>query len=163
MSPECRGGQGQGSGTASLQVMDAQEEEERLNVWTVLLRLEVLYGGPESVAEAYREALATNDQLKVHLAMAMEAERVYFNMSKKFSQELSVWVKAGIFFFSHNMAGEGRRFFERALRSLDKKDHVELINRFGQLEFRFGETECGRTMFESLLSTYWKRLDIWSV
>ncbi|XP_050706071.1 protein RRP5 homolog isoform X3 [Eriocheir sinensis] len=55
----------------ALQVMDAQEEEERLNVWTVLLRLEVLYGGPESVAEAYREALATNDQLKVHLAMAM--------------------------------------------------------------------------------------------
>lgn len=156
----------------ALQVMDAQEEEERLNVWTVLLRLEVLYGGPESVAEAYREALATNDQLKVHLAMAMvyaesdklkEAERVYFNMSKKFSQELSVWVKAGIFFFSHNMAGEGRRFFERALCSLDKKDHVELINRFGQLEFRFGETERGRTMFESLLSTYWKRLDIWSV
>ncbi|XP_050706069.1 uncharacterized protein LOC126991349 isoform X1 [Eriocheir sinensis] len=40
---------------------------------------------------------------------------------------------------------------------------VELINRFGQLEFRFGETECGRTTFESLLSTYWKRLDIWSV
>lgn len=40
---------------------------------------------------------------------------------------------------------------------------VELINRFGQLEFRFGETERGRTMFESLLSTYWKRLDIWSV
>ncbi|XP_050705361.1 protein RRP5 homolog isoform X2 [Eriocheir sinensis] len=84
-------------------------------------------------------------------------------MSKKFSQELSVWVKAGLFFFSHIMAGEGRRFFERALRSLDKKDHVELINRFGQLEFRFGETERSWTMFESLLSTYWKRLDIWSV
>lgn len=55
----------------ALQVINTQEEEERLNVWTVLLRLEVLYGSPESVAKAYQEALATNDQLKVHLAMAM--------------------------------------------------------------------------------------------
>ena len=55
----------------ALQVINTQEEEERLNIWTVLLRLEVLYGNPESVAEAYKEALATNDQLKIHLAMAM--------------------------------------------------------------------------------------------
>ncbi|KAK8381706.1 hypothetical protein O3P69_015033 [Scylla paramamosain] len=156
----------------ALQVISTQEEEERLNIWTVLLRLEVLYGSLETVAEVYKEALATSDHLKIHLAMAMvyteankikEAERVYFNMTKKFSQELSVWVKAGIFFFSHNMMKEGRHYLERALHSLDKKDHVELINRFGQLEFRFGEMERGRTMFESLLSTYWKRMDIWSV
>ncbi|XP_045137671.1 protein RRP5 homolog [Portunus trituberculatus] len=156
----------------ALQVISTQEEEERLNIWTVLLRLEVLYGSPETVAEVYKEALTTSDHLKIHLAMAMvyaeankikEAEGVYFNMTKKFSQELSVWVKAGIFFFSHNMMKEGRHYMERALRSLDKKDHVELINRFGQLEFRFGEMERGRTMFESLLSTYWKRMDIWSV
>lgn len=156
----------------ALQVINTQEEEERLNIWTVLLRLEVLYGTPETVAGAYKEALATSDHLKIHLAMAMvyteanklkEAEKVYFNMTKKFSQELSVWVKAGIFFFSHNMTKEGRHYLERALHSLHKKDHVELINRFGQLEFRFGEMERGRTMFESLLSTYWQRMDIWSV
>nr|XP_045592491.1 protein RRP5 homolog [Procambarus clarkii] len=156
----------------ALQVIDIREEEERLNIWTVLLRLEVSYGTPESVAETYREALATNDQLKVHMAMAMvyaesnklkEAEKVYFIMTKKFSQNRDVWIKAGIFFFSNSMADEGRRYMDRALLSLDKSDHVELINRFGQLEFRFGEAERGRTIFESLLSNYPKRIDIWSV
>lgn len=156
----------------ALQVIDIREEEERLNIWTVLLRLEVLYGTTDSVGETYREALATNDQLKVHLAMAMvyaesnklkEAEKVYFIMTKKFSQNCVVWIKAGIFFFSNNMADEARRYMEKALLSLDKKYHVKLINRFGQLEFRFGEAERGRTMFESLLSNYPKRIDIWSV
>lgn len=55
----------------ALQVIDVREEEERLNVWIVLLRLEVSYGTPETVASAYSEALTTNDQLKVQCAMAM--------------------------------------------------------------------------------------------
>lgn len=55
----------------ALQVISTQEEEERLNIWTVLLRLEVLYGSPETVATVYKEALTTCDHLKIHLAMAM--------------------------------------------------------------------------------------------
>ncbi|KAG7169026.1 RRP5-like [Homarus americanus] len=156
----------------ALQVIDIREEEERLNVWTVLLRLEVFYGTPESVVEAYREAQITNDQLKMQMAMAMvyaennklkEAEKVYFAMTKKFGKIKDVWLKAAIFFFSHNMANEARRYMDRALLSLEKTEHVDLINRFGQLEFRFGEAERGRTIFESLLSNYPKRIDIWSV
>ncbi|KAK3873019.1 hypothetical protein Pcinc_021945 [Petrolisthes cinctipes] len=159
-------------GRRALQVIDVREEEERLNVWTVLLRLEVKFGTPESAAGLYKEALATNDQLKVHIAMAMvynqdgqirEADKVYFVMTKKFSTELDVWVKAGIHFFSLKRPEEARKYLERALLSLDKKHHIELINRFGQLEFRFGEAERGRTMFESLLSSYPKRIDIWNV
>ncbi|KAK4313675.1 hypothetical protein Pmani_014964 [Petrolisthes manimaculis] len=159
-------------GKRALQVIDVREEEERLNVWTVLLRLEVKFGTPESAAALYKEALATNDPLKVHSAMAMvynqdgqhrEADKVYFVMTKKFSTELDVWVKAGIHFFNLKRLEEARKYLERALLSLDKKHHIELINRFGQLEFRFGEAERGRTMFESLLSSYPKRIDIWNV
>ena len=40
---------------------------------------------------------------------------------------------------------------------------VSLISKFAQLEFRHGEPERGRTMFESLLSSYPKRVDLWSV
>lgn len=40
---------------------------------------------------------------------------------------------------------------------------VSMISKFSQLEFKYGEPERGRTMFESLLSTYPRRIDIWSV
>lgn len=55
----------------ALQVINMREEQERLNIWTVILRLEVLYGTPETVQASYREALATNDEQQVHLVMAM--------------------------------------------------------------------------------------------
>lgn len=38
-----------------------------------------------------------------------------------------------------------------------------MISKLSQLEFKYGEPERGKTMFESLLSTYPKRVDIWSV
>ena len=40
---------------------------------------------------------------------------------------------------------------------------ISLISKFSQLEFKHGEPERGRTMFESLLSTYPKKVDLWSV
>ena len=40
---------------------------------------------------------------------------------------------------------------------------VDVISRFAQYEFKYGEPERGRTMFESLLSSYPKRVDLWSV
>jgi len=40
---------------------------------------------------------------------------------------------------------------------------VSAISKFGQLEFRHGNAERGRTIFENLLSHYPKRVDIWSV
>ena len=40
---------------------------------------------------------------------------------------------------------------------------IEIISKFAQLEFKHGEPERGRTLFEKLLSTYPKRTDIWSV
>ena len=40
---------------------------------------------------------------------------------------------------------------------------VEVISKFAQLEFRFGEPERGKTMFDHLLATYPRRLDQWNV
>ncbi len=38
-----------------------------------------------------------------------------------------------------------------------------MVNKFAQLEFRFGDIERGKTMYDSLLHTYPNRTDIWSV
>ncbi len=40
---------------------------------------------------------------------------------------------------------------------------VDVIVKFSQMEFKFGEVERGKTMFENVLSNYPKRTDIWSV
>lgn len=40
---------------------------------------------------------------------------------------------------------------------------VDVISKFAQLEFRYGDAEKGRTMFDKVLTTYPKRTDLWSV
>ena len=52
---------------------------------------------------------------------------------------------------------------QRALQSLPKDSHVGLISKFGMLEFKYGQPENGRTMFEGIVSNYPKCMDIWSV
>lgn len=37
------------------------------------------------------------------------------------------------------------------------------INKFAQLEYKIGDPERGRTMFEGIISNYPKKIDIWSV
>jgi rRNA biogenesis protein RRP5 len=38
-----------------------------------------------------------------------------------------------------------------------------MLVKFGQSEFKLGEPERGRTVFEGLLNKYPKRSDLWSV
>lgn len=49
------------------------------------------------------------------------------------------------------------------MQALPQKAHVDLTSKFAQLEFRHGDPERGRTIFEGLLSTFPKRLDLWNV
>jgi len=38
-----------------------------------------------------------------------------------------------------------------------------MVRKFAQLEFRHGSVECGKTLFENMVTTYPRRTDIWSV
>ena len=38
-----------------------------------------------------------------------------------------------------------------------------MSSKFAQIEFRYGESERGKTMFETILANYPKRTDLWSV
>lgn len=40
---------------------------------------------------------------------------------------------------------------------------VDVITKFAQMEFRFGDAEKGRNMFDKVLTNYPKRTDLWSV
>jgi rRNA biogenesis protein RRP5 len=55
------------------------------------------------------------------------------------------------------------KVLERGLKSLSPHKHVFVISRFAQDEYAFGSVERGRTVFEELLSSNAKRLDLWNV
>lgn len=40
---------------------------------------------------------------------------------------------------------------------------VKTITKFAQLEYRLGDAERGRTIFEGVVDSYPKRLDLWNV
>lgn len=40
---------------------------------------------------------------------------------------------------------------------------LKIITRFGQYEFKFGDADRGRTIFEGIVTNNPKRVDLWSV
>lgn len=40
---------------------------------------------------------------------------------------------------------------------------MDTISKFAQMEFKYGEAERGKTMFENVLVNYPRRTDLWSV
>ncbi|KAM6347613.1 protein RRP5 homolog isoform 2-T2 [Alca torda] len=156
----------------ALKTICFREEQEKLNVWVALLNLENMYGTEESLMKVFERAVQYNEPLKVfrHLCdiyanseKYKQAEELYHTMLKRFRQEKSVWLKYASFLLKQGQAEATHRLLERALKALPTKEHVDVISRFAQLEFRFGDPEHAKALFESTLSTYPKRTDIWSI
>ena len=58
---------------------------------------------------------------------------------------------------------EPKAVLQKSLQALSKDHHVNMISKFGMLEFKAGNHESGRTMFEGIVSNYPKRMDIWAI
>ncbi|XP_019411265.1 PREDICTED: protein RRP5 homolog [Crocodylus porosus] len=84
-------------------------------------------------------------------------------MLKRFRQEKSVWLKHATFLLKRGQTEATHRLLEHALRGLPVKEHVDVISKFAQLEFQFGDPDHAKALFESTLSSYPKRTDIWSI
>jgi rRNA biogenesis protein RRP5 len=87
-------------------------------------------------------------------------------LKKKISPTPKFFLNYATFLFDIMAVPErGRALLPRALQSLPAHAHVEVTSRFGQLEFRSanGDVERGRTVFEGLLSSFPKRIDLWNV
>lgn len=101
---------------------------------------------------------------------------------KKFgSENVEVWLDFGSFYYVHKKVDEARKLMQRALLSLpDAKRLIlslnyhlvidlncladlEMITKFAQMEFNFGDKDRGKILFENLINNYPKRTDIWSI
>ena len=131
-----------------------------------------LEASEDAMAAVLKEALQCCDQYKVYTQVAAiysqsakvaEAEKIHKLLVRKFNKEKEAWIKYGIFYYKNNKLNDGRFVLQRSLQSLDKREHIEMSSKFAQIEFRYGESERGKTMFETILANYPKRTDLWSV
>lgn len=151
-------------------------EDEKLNLWIAFMNLESKFGTTEQLQDVVKRALDVNDRKKVYLQLINIykttdkfdlVEDIYKKLCKKYFESLEIW--SGYIEFLFEMRSQDGDFTEpktilqRSLQALPKANHVNIISKFGMLEFRFGNPEHGRTMFEGIVSNYPKRMDIWSI
>nr|XP_058962333.1 protein RRP5 homolog [Pocillopora verrucosa] len=156
----------------ALKTISFREEQEKLNVWVALMNLENLYGTQESLVKVFERALQQNEPKKVFFQLigiysrtdkTELAEQLYHTMVKRFSQSKKVWIGFSLFYMKQGKLDLGRKLLQRSLKSLPKRKHIETIVQFALHEFKYGEPQRGQTMFESILTNYPKRSDLWSV
>ncbi|CAL7942589.1 unnamed protein product [Xylocopa violacea] len=155
----------------AVKTINFREENERLNVWSAWLNLESKFGTPESLNDVFQEAVRSNDSLKIYSHMLtvhieagrqFELEKTIKTMIGKFKQNPQVWVDCGEALLKMGLKDKSRHIMQRALQSLPASEHVNLMARFALMENRFGNKERAQTLFEHILSSYPKRVDIWS-
>ncbi|KAH9270947.1 hypothetical protein BASA83_006903 [Batrachochytrium salamandrivorans] len=156
----------------ALKSINFREEQERLNIWVAFLNLENTYGTLETLAKILERAIQMNDAKTVYFHMAKIYERtgkddmcikLYQTMCKKFKESLQVWMDYARFLITHGKEDAARQLLSRSMQSLPKRKHGDAACKFAQLEFKQGEPERGRTIFEGLMSSCPKRTDLWSV
>ncbi|KAK2919332.1 protein RRP5 homolog isoform X1 [Channa argus] len=156
----------------ALKTISFREEQEKLNVWVALLNLENMYGTEESLKKVFERALQFCEPMPVYQHLAdiyaksnktKEAEGLYKTMVKRFRQNKAVWLSYSTFLLQQGQSDAANAVLQRALKSLPSKESVDMIAKFAQLEFRYGDVEKGRIMFDKVLTSYPKRTDLWSV
>ncbi|KAF9346551.1 rRNA biogenesis protein rrp5 [Mortierella sp. AD094] len=159
-------------GQRALKSINFREEQEKMNVWVALMNLENTFGSADTLEEVFKNAVQTCEPKKIYLQLVKIYERsnkielateLYNTMTKKFGQSSKVWTGFGHFQLHHGNLEAGRELLQRSLKSLPKRKHIKTISKFAQLEFKYGEPERGRTIFEGVMSNYPKRIDLWSV
>ncbi|KAL8670133.1 MAG: hypothetical protein Q9168_005315 [Polycauliona sp. 1 TL-2023] len=160
----------------ALRTIHIREQDDKLNMWMALLNLENTYGTDESLDDVFARACQYCDSLDIHERLAStliqsgkyeKAEAIYTKaLSKHGSASDAVWLNVATFFLTTlDQAPKAHALLARALQSLPPHNHLQLTSQFAALEFKSpnGDAERGRTMFEGILGSFAKRLDIWSI
>jgi rRNA biogenesis protein RRP5 len=156
----------------ALKTIVFREETEKMNVWVALLNLEHRYGTKESVLDTLEKAAEQNNPKHVYLHVAEmyeragetgEAEEIFKNtLTKRFKYSKKVWMQYHLLALKRDPT-EATELLRRSLQCLSRHKHALVISHFAQAEFEHGSVDRGRTIFEGLVSSFPKRLDLWNV
>lgn len=155
----------------ALRTISFRLEKEKVKVWLQLIKIEAKYGGQQKLHDIVEEALKTNDKLSIYqgacnilakLREFSECDRLYKEMLKDSDKKLDVYINQLKYLMEFKKdIGEARSLFKRASsKNWEKNDLIMLNSQFGQLEFKFGDPERGKTIFQNLTSDYHKRKDL---
>ncbi|CCH60604.1 hypothetical protein TBLA_0D00960 [Henningerozyma blattae CBS 6284] len=157
----------------ALKIINFREEAEKLNIWIAMLNLENTFGTEETLEDVFKRACQYMDSYTIHNKLISiyqmsekldRAAELFKTTAKKFgSEKLSIWTSWGDFLLAQNNAQEARAILANALKSLPKRNHIDIVKKFAQLEFAKGDAERGRSLFEGLIADAPKRIDIWNV
>ena len=159
----------------ALRTINMRESTEKMNVWIALLNLENTYGNDESLEEVFKRACQYNDSQEIHERLISiyiqsgknsKADELFHATLKKHGQSPDLYLNYATFLMTTMAASDrARALLPRAMQALSQHTHLTLTSKFAQLEFNSpnGDPERGRTIFETLLSQWPKRLDLWNV
>lgn len=159
----------------ALKTINIREETEKLNIWIGLLNLENTYGSDESLEAVFKRACQYNDSQEVHERLISiyiqsghhaKADDLFQATIKKHGKSPDLHLNYATFLMTTLAAPDrARALLPRAMQSLPAHTHLSLTSKFAQLEFTSenGDPERGRTVFETLLAQWPKRLDLWNV
>ena len=159
----------------ALSTIHFRESTHKWNIWLAYTNMEICYGTNESVNELIKRAVQYNDPYSVYIELAymysltdkhvQSTIDTYELCVKKFgSEKLDVYMKYGLYLFTHNMLDQARSLLTRALQRVSaKSSHVQLISKFGVYEYKYGSIDRARTMYDSLIVNYPNKLDLWTI
>ena len=160
----------------ALKTINIREETEKLNIWIGLLNLENTYGSDDSLDAIFKRACQYNDSQDIHERLisiyiqsghhAKADELFQATIKKHGGKSPHLHLNYATFLMTTLAApARARACLPRAMQSLPPHTHLALTSKFAQLEFSSpnGDPERGRTVFETLLAQWPKRLDLWNV
>ncbi|CAH1396185.1 unnamed protein product [Nezara viridula] len=151
---------------------EVQLEEQRRKIWIALLNIEYSYGTPEQFKECLAEALKVNDEYEIYGKVLdlysekknnTELEKLTYMLTKKYKENTDCWLKCQSVLMENEMYDKARHYLQRSLKALPPKTHCNLISRFALIENQYGFPEQSQALFETLLTSYPKRVDLWFV
>jgi rRNA biogenesis protein RRP5 len=167
----------------AIQNIDISLIKEKLNIWIAYMNLENVYGDKESFKHTVERALEVNDKKTIykHLIniykqsgkyqMALE---VYKLAMKSFFNDVNLWRNYIEFLFEAQKLNlndqmtetefcSPKEMLNRALQSLPQKEHIDLLIKYGQMQYKYDLVEEGRNTFESILRNYPKKSNVWTI
>ncbi|GAB0097371.1 RRP5 [Sergentomyia squamirostris] len=156
----------------AIQTISYREQDELVNMWVALLNLELRFGIRDTFEAVLAEALEVNDQFKITmrtieiLADVRKIDEMKAKISiamKKFKENAEMWSKIGAAFFTVGLANEAKQMMHRAIAALPQRDHIFIISSFAKLHNKHGERETAHALLEQIITSYPKRVDIWSM
>ncbi|KAI0557355.1 S1 RNA binding protein [Gracilaria domingensis] len=172
----------------ALESISLESEAERVNLWCAYVNMEASFGMMNSRDPELNDSLGVKRDAAVlrvfdrgceritdvkdfHLRVSSAlresnpglSEEILRRATRRFKAYEDVWIAKGQNHFIDGNLQDARQTLERALMSLEKQRHIATISKFAQFEYKYGSPERGRTVFESLVGSFPKRLDLWNV